>query len=299
MRACATSTLTARPALPRSFDCGGFLRCAATWLAQAIAPALVITGSAARRTCFCALLLFAAHGQAAPPTLVRVAYSAPSQPANPFEVTHASLLIEELLKALFSLTPDYQTQFHGFPWARAQRLVEHGDMDLFVTFPSASRRGYANFSVHPLFVLDYGNIVYDATGAKAAQIEAATSFKDLRDLIFVSQDTVEWETENVPSYLRRYMVNGSVALMHMTFQRQMGDFFIMPPEQARAYAKHFGYERKLGMKKVDFIPNGQISFHIGIRKSYPQGKALMAALETAMKQPAFLAKRRRIESKYQ
>lgn len=247
---------------------------------------------------FFAMLFVASLSQAAPARTIRVAMSEASPPASIVENGQSTGMYRELLETLFSRLPDYRLEFHAFPWARAQWAVQHDEMDIFITFPSANRIRYASFTADSLCVVDYGNIVYDLRGKKAAQIKSAKSFQDLRDLVFVSQDTVAWETENVPGYIRRYPVNGTTALMHMTFRRATGDFFIMPPEQAVYYAKQLGYEHQLGMKKVSFIPNSLAPIHIGLRKSYPDNKALMKAIDSAMHHPDFLTKKRAIEAWY-
>ncbi len=239
-----------------------------------------------------------AYAHAATPTLVRISLSEAPTPAALVGDKQSIPMLTELLQALFHFIPGYTPEFHAFPWTRAQQLVAIGRMDLFATSPSASRLRYADFSRGILYTSDYGNLVYDRKGDKGAQIESAKSFADLKKLVFVSQTAIEWEAESVPPYIERHMVNVPASLMHMTFHRHMGDFFIMPAEQAVHYAKQLGYEDRLGMKKVSFIPNSLVHFRVGIRKTYPDNKDLMAALEAGLKNPKFLAEKRVIELKY-
>lgn len=251
-----------------------------------------------RHFCFFSMLFLASLSQAAPLGTVRVAMSEAAPPTSFVVDGQASGMFREMLEALFSRVPAYKLEFHALPWTRAQWAVQHDEMDMFVTFPSANRARYASFTDNSLYVMDYGNIVYDLRGSKAGQIELARSFKDLMSLVFVTQDGVAWENENVPDYIQRYKVNGPASLMHMTFRRAAGDFFIMNTEQAVYYAKQLGYENHLGMKKVMFIPNSLAPFHIGLRKSYPDSKSLLAALDGAMRHPDFLMKKRAIELRY-
>ena len=229
---------------------------------------------------------------------VRVALSEAMAPASFVEDGQASGMLKDMLKALFRNAPGYQAEFHAFPWTRAQRMVEAGEMDMFVTFPSGSRKEYADFSPHAIYTLDYGNIIYDRTSSKSAQIEAARSFEDLKGLTFISQESIAWEVDNIPPHIQRYMVNGPPSLLHMTFQRKRGDFFIMPAEQAVYLARQFGYAGQLGMKKVSFIPNSQVEFHVGVRKTHPKQKELLAVLNRASQSPGFIAQRKAIERKY-
>lgn len=250
------------------------------------------------KLCVCGLLLIAQPALAGGPALIRVALSDAGHPTSYAENGKPAGVLKEMLEALFSTMPAYRLEFRVLPWTRGQRAVEDGSMDMFVTFPSAHRSQYAAFTAQPMFTLDYGNIVYDLKGKNAAVIESARSFEDLKKLVFIHQDGVEWELENVPEYIKRYTINGPNPLMHMTFSRRTGDFFIMNAEKAVYYARLLGYEKQLGMKKVGFIPNSQVRFHIGLRHSYPDGKEVQAAMEAAMKQSEFLRKKHLIEQKY-
>lgn len=248
-----------------------------------------ILRAAGRRWSIALVLLLAGAAHAAPAPTLRVGLS---------ETSLVNGAIVELAQALFQFVPSHQPQFQKLPWTRAQRLVENGDIDMFVTFPASNRASYAHFTRTALLSLDYGHLVYDKLGSKARQIEAATSFADLKDLVFVHQDKVEWEMLNVPPYIKRYTVNAPMHMFHMTFGRRAGDFFIMYPEQAEYFARKLGYGRQLGIRKVDFIPNQHVGLHIGIRKSYPGSKALVDALDTAMQQPGFRQKAKAITARY-
>ncbi len=242
-----------------------------------------------QQLCMAVLLLAASVAQAATPLPLRAGLSENSQ---------VSTIVQELATVLFTGMPDQQLSFQILPWTRVQKLLENGDLDMFVTFPASNRATYAHFTKSALFTLDYGHIVYDKLGSKAAQIEAATSFADMRNLVFVHQDAVEWEMRNVPSYIKRYTVNAPLHMFHMTFGRKVGDFFIMYPEQAAHFASQLGYGKQLGIRKVNFIPNSHVGLHIGIRKSYPGSKDLVEALDVAMQQPAYRHKASAIVAKF-
>ncbi len=230
---------------------------------------------------------------------IRIALSQESPPTSYVVDGHPAGMFKEILEALFELLPQYKPQFRAYPWNRAQFQVQNGDADVFCTYNSESRRVYADFTQEPLYLWDYGNLVYNQKNPKKAQIENAKDFQDLKDLIFISQEGVAWEKENVPDYIQRYMVLNPLAMMHMAFLRGVGDFFIMGSEQALHYAKELGYTGNLGMKKVRFIPNSQIPFYIGIRKSYPDKELFLEAVESAIKDPGFLEKKNRIIRQYQ
>jgi polar amino acid transport system substrate-binding protein len=249
------------------------------------------TGFFYLRLVVCAFLLpvSASHAQTPPAAPVRVILS---------ETSPLNGVLTELLDTLFKSMPGHKLSFASVPWPRAQRLVESGDMDLFVTYPADSRLAYAHFTKSPLLVQELGYIVYDKLGSKARQIQSATSFADLKGLVFVHQDTVEWEAEKVPGFIQRYTVNAPAHMFHMTFHRRAGDFFIMGPEQASRYAKQLGYDKQFGIRRASFIPDSMVQYHIGLRKSYRGSQGLVAALDLAMQQPAFVQKSRAITTKF-
>ncbi len=229
------------------------------------------------------------HAQAASTLPVRVVLS---------ETSPLNGMLTELLEALFKTVPGYKLSVASVPWPRAQRLVESGDVDLFVTYPADNRLAYANFTKLPLLVQELGYIVFDKQGSKARQILAANSFADLNGLVFVHQDTVEWEAEKVPSFIQRYTVNAPPHLFHMTFHRRVGDFFIMGPEQAAGYAKQLGYDKQFGIRRASFIPDSLVRYHIGVRKTYPGSKGLIDALDAAMQQPGYTQRSRAISARF-
>ncbi|WP_342113484.1 substrate-binding periplasmic protein [Pseudoduganella sp. OTU4001] len=251
-----------------------------------------------RRFAFSLALCCATPSLSAQNMPLRVALSDAMPPMSHMENGEAQGMFREVLESLIQMTPGYRTEFHAFPWARAQWLVQNEQMDIFLTFPSRDRRKYAHFTRQAVFTMDYGNLVYRIGNPNTEKILAARSFEDLRGLVFISQDMVQWEKENVPSYIPRYTVYNPTAIMHMAFQRKTGDFFIMPVEQAIHYARMQGYSDQMAMRQVSFIPNSQVPFHIGVRKSLEGSRKLVAAIETAMQSPAFRARLRAIQQKY-
>lgn len=244
---------------------------------------------------FCCLGAAQGHAEA---TLLRLGLSNESPPTSFEQDGQAKGIIRDLLEALFAQMPEYRVEFHSRPWARAQLEVTAGRLDGFCTFPSDGRKAYARFAQHPMYVWDYGNLVYSATNPRAGAFARAKSFEDLRGLTLVAQDNVDWEKENVPDFIMRYPVSTPDQMMHMVFLRKAGDFLVMSPEQALYYAQRFGYMNQLRHAKVDFIPNSQVQFHVGLRQSLPNVDAVMARIDQVMQSPEFQSKRKAIIGAY-
>lgn len=244
------------------------------------------------------VLLIWPTAQAEEPRLLRFAMSAESPPTSYEQNGEARGIIRDLLEALFSEMPQYRIEFYPRPWARAQYEVSNERLDAFCTFPSEARQDYARFASQPMYVWDYGNLVYNRHSPTARLISKAKSFDDLSGLRFISQTGVDWEKENVPAFIYRHLANTPPQMMHMLFRRQAGDFLIMSQEQAFYYAERFGYTEQLGNAQVDFIPNSQVPFHIGLRRSLADSEQLIAEIDRAMLSAEFQARRHVIIERY-
>lgn len=250
-----------------------------------------------RPVLLCVLLGFVCAAQAEP-VLLRFALSNESPPSS-YELNgQAQGIIVDLVTALFAMMPEYRIELHPRPWARAQMEVSSGQLDGFCTFPSAGRKAYAHFAAQPMYVWDYGNLVYSSTNPRAGAVASAKSFEDLRGLTFVSQTGVDWERENVPEFIMRYPVNSPDRMIHMIFLRSAGDFVIMSAEQALYYAQQFGYTGHLRNAKVDFIPNSLVQFHIGLRQTLPNVDAIISRIDQVMQAAEFQQQRNAIVDRY-
>lgn len=249
--------------------------------------------------CLGILLSFPSYSSVENPKTIKIALSDSSPPTSYLENGVPAGMFQDILKLLFTYLPEYRPVFAAYPWTRAQHEVQAGRMDIFVTFPSEVRKTYADFTSQSLYTWNYGNLVYNINNPRKNKIESAKSFDDLKTLTFVSQEGIDWENENVPKYIKREYVNKIITMLHLVFKRNKGDFFIMSPEQATYYGKQLGYLSKMGMKKVNFIPNSQVKFHLGVSKANSNKAEILSAIEMVMRKPDFIQKRQEIEMKYE
>ena len=173
------------------------------------------------------------------------------------------------------------------PWSRAQYNVSLGLTDGLLTYPSKEREGYAIFSALSLFTLDYGYLVYSAENPNIGLIESATSFTDLANLTVIVEKGSEWEADNIPDFLERVPGQDVTAMMHLLMLRQAGDFLVQPAEDARFAARKLGYSEKLKIRKVSFIPNSLIPFHIGVSRKLPSAVEVINQVDAVMQNPEF------------
>lgn len=229
---------------------------------------------------------------------VNIVFSSESPPTSYVENEKPVGIFIELFEQIFSELPQYKATYNSMPWARAQLEVKNNHMDLFLTFPSEARKEYAEFTQNTLYLWDYGNLVFSKQNRNQQKILNAESMKDLKGLFFVSQEGVEWENENVPAYIERNFSNNIASMISLLLKRNSGDFLIMSPEQAFYYANKLDCLDNLKMKKVNFITNSKVKFHIGVRKSYPQHKELLSDIEKVIAKPSFKKKKMLIINKY-
>lgn len=210
----------------------------------------------------------------------------------------AAGLFPELVQLAFSFTPDYSVNSTVMPWSRAQHNVRRGLADGFLTYPSGERQDYAIFSAKPLFTQDFGHLVYAADNPNAQLIESASGFSDLADLKVIVEKGSKWEDENLPAYLERVPGRDLETMMHLLMLRKAGDFFVQPAEDARFIARKLGYGDRLKVRKVDFIPNALIPFHIGVSRNARSAAQVIQQVDEVMQTPEFVLQRNQLIERY-
>ena len=220
-------------------------------------------------------------------TKLTFAFSEAAAPYSSSIDERAVGLFPDLVQLAFSFIPDYTMASVVLPWARAQYNVRQGLQDGLFTYPSEERQDYAIFSAKPLFTQDFGHLVYSADNPNVELIESATSFADLSSLTVIVEKGSKWEEDNIPAYLERLPGQSMAAMMHFLMLRGAGDFMVQPAEDARFIAQQLGYSKKLKVRKVDFIPNSQIPFHIGISRKLPSAGVVINQVDAVMQSPEF------------
>lgn len=207
-------------------------------------------------------------------------------------------LFPDLVQLVFAFIPEYTTKNRAVPWARAQYNVRLGHSDGLITYPSKERKNYAVFSARPLFTQDFGYLVYSADNPNIDAIESATSFADLSGLTVIVEKGSKWEEDNIPGYLERVPGHGLNMMMHLLVLREAGDFIVQPAADARLTAQQLGYSKKLKVRKVDFIPNSLIPFHVGISRKLPSAMEVINQVDAVMQNPEFQSQRKILTESY-
>jgi polar amino acid transport system substrate-binding protein len=210
----------------------------------------------------------------------------------------ASGILPDLTRALFSRLPEESLSLLGGPWIRMQRSVQNGDLDGFVTYPSTDRQEYAQFSVNPIFNIDYGYLIYRSDHPQRERLASARRFDDLSGLVFIGQRGAEWERDNIPASYETVLFGDLDTMMHMLVRRRAGDFMVMPAEQAADIARRLGYADQISYQPVSFIPNDRIPFHVGIRRGHPNTSDLLERIDRVLSSQEYNLAAEQILSSY-
>jgi len=249
--------------------------------------------------CLVLLVIFLAlPGVSAGSSKLTFAFSEASPPYSSSSDERAVGLFPDLVQLTFSFIPDYTTESVVLPWSRAQYNVRQGLTDGLFTYPSKERQSYAIFSALPLFTQDFGHLVYSADNPNRNAIESATSFADLSSLTVIVERGSKWEEDNIPDYLARVPGQHLNTMMHLLMLRGAGDFMVQPAEDARFAAQQLGYSNKLKIRKVDFIPNSQIPFHIGVSRKQPFAMEVIDQVDAVMQSPEFQSQQNTLIENY-
>ena len=208
-------------------------------------------------------------------------------------------LFPELVKAAFAALPEYSITVEAYPWARAQEMVQRGVADGFMTYPSEGRKKYAVFNSAPGFVEDIGYLVFVPKNPNAERLRTAKSFEDLRPFLFLGSSASEWETDNVPGYIKKESIAQDESRLHILIQRRHGDFIIMGRENCNYLLNKLGYGGRLEFAKVNFLPDAQVPFNLGIAKMRPDAVDIIGKLNKAMASPKLKAELQKIQKRYQ
>ena len=177
-------------------------------------------------------------------------------------------------------------------------MVREGLADGFLTYPSEVRKTYAGFSVRPLFTEDIGYLFFRPDAGAKDRLVHARSLEDLRGLTLMSTVGSDWERDNIPAYVPRLEKPNDRIKLNTLVRRHEGDFTILGLEQAAWFLADLGLQGTLQWQKVDFLPDSQVDFHLGLRKDLPRAAVYLASLDRAMLNTAFQKSLRDMLNRY-
>lgn len=207
-------------------------------------------------------------------------------------------LLPALSEALLDLSRNMIIECTVLPRKRAEVKLDRGDIDGFCTYPAGRIRDTAYITPTPLIQVDYGYLIYNRALSVTQNIASAKSFDDLKDFPFFAQRADVWQEENVPEFIQKRFETDPRRALTILLARNQAGFMILPRDQAIYLASEQQLTSKLGIQKVDFIPNNILPYHISIRQGHPNAADIVVALDSLLQHPDWPLKRDALISKF-
>jgi len=184
------------------------------------------------------------------------------------------ILPELLDKAATAAGIDVSHQ--GFPWARAQAMVQNGEADAFCTNPTDERRAYALFTELPVYVAPV-SLFYSADNPRRAEIEQIKTFDDLKA---VKQGDYNGNGFAETTF-KGLDIEWSPNLLNTLTKVSLGrnDVFVGNDTVAKYLIKQNNIG---GVKSFPVAIGKQSAFHLGVRKTLPDAQGLIDAMGHAI-----------------
>lgn len=164
----------------------------------------------------------------------------------------------------------------GFPWARAQAMVQNGEADAFCTNPTDERRAYALFTELPVYVAPV-SLFYAADNPRSSQIEQIKTIDDLKAVKqgdYNGNGFAETTFKGLPIEWSPNLVN---TLTKVSLSRN--DVFVGNDTVAKYLIKQNAIG---GIKSFPVTIGKQSAFHLGVRKTLPDAQGLIDAMGHAI-----------------
>jgi polar amino acid transport system substrate-binding protein len=161
----------------------------------------------------------------------------------------------------------------GFPWIRAQKMVEQGELDAFCTLRTEPRLRYAEFCETPFISVPYG-VYHRRDDKRIATLQTINDLRKLRQGIYHGSGYAREHLKFAPAFtddsedsvLRRIAL-GEIDIM------VSGEF------TGTAKVRELGLQDQLTFTTLPFLPRADYRF--GLRRSYPNAPAILAHMEHA------------------
>ena len=225
--------------------------------------------------CTTALITGVQHAaQAASAIPIRMAYFE-SYPPFSFRDSNgqmAGALIDsvELIGRATGLTFTHQ----GYPWVRAQALVESGSLDGFCTTVTQARQTYVEFCPTPVITERFG--IYHRVDDK--RMLHLHSVQDLRPFMQGNYRGAGYPMQHLePEYIHWYKDEETILRM---IDSGSLDVYVEGELVTGYMLKELGLTNRIQFTPVSFLPAAEFCF--GLRHSYPDAVAVLAKIEEAI-----------------
>jgi len=161
----------------------------------------------------------------------------------------------------------------GFPWERAQALVQTGSYDGLCTVPTSTRREYCLFTDAPVLQLDFG-VFFRADHPRRNDIERIETLDDLHKFSIVDYQGNGWTKTVLATLPILWNPTQEGAIRMVAASR--ADLIIGQISAINHIMRKQHIEPELVSTSVRFA--SPVRYHFGLRKTYPDVSAIMARI---------------------
>lgn len=180
-------------------------------------------------------------------------------------------ILVDCLNEVLGKRMGYPLAHHGFPWPEAQDMIRSGSADTLCTNPTDARKQFMIFSAEPL-VESLPSIFCSAKNPRLAEIQKVTTLHELKGYRQVDYAGNGWARRTFPPYLRINWVKNMSEVFSMIAKGD-ADIFVGNGLAAMYAIKQAGLKKVIEAR--EFPVGTPSSFHLGIRRDFPEGQQLM------------------------
>ena len=166
----------------------------------------------------------------------------------------------------------------GYPWQRAQKMVQDGEADALITNPTEARKAYAYFTENP-FVTSYVVILTSINNPRRKEIDQIKVIEDLSNFRQVDHRGNGWAKKWFKD-LDVYWVSSLQQTIQLLDTHRY-DIFVGNGLVIRAIIRDMKMKDKIAVREVHNIAK-HAQFHFGIRKTFPNAEKIIRDVDKAL-----------------
>jgi polar amino acid transport system substrate-binding protein len=161
-------------------------------------------------------------------------------------------------------------EYHSFPWPRAQSMVQHGELDGFLTIDTEERDKYARFAPTPVISVRQ-RIYHRADDHRFDHVTDPLQLAGYRQLTLIGGGTGQIYDPNRQTAVR------SLDDMARMLANGRGDYFISDPLIMQSAFANTDLKPRIATSEAPFLLT--LEFRIGLRKDYPGVDTILRRLD--------------------
>lgn len=203
----------------------------------------------------------------------KIAYAESWAPISVGSADTVTGILPLLMESIIQQKMGIPVEHHGFPWARAQQAVKSGEVDAFITTPTAERLKFSRASQSIVFPLRFQPIVRSGSEEEfrfKSEIDITTTLKSKRycDVLGNGWAKVFYRKKNM-----KYLVVPTLDICLKHLAQGQTDIIIHAEPVATSFIKKLRLEEQL--KILPIVMDSSPKFPLLVSKESPFGQAFI------------------------